>query len=57
MSEKLVGVVVIEGDHHEEIVTMYVEGRNIYFEYGETTIVFDVKELLKKIVDEVIEEW
>ena len=56
MAKQVVGTVIVENDASDEVVTLYRDEINLYIEYGETKLVFDVREFLSAVIDILLEE-
>jgi len=56
MARQLVGTVIVENDASDEVITTYKDENNLFIEYGETKLVFDIKEFLTAVLDVLIDE-
>ena len=56
MAVNIVGTIINETDSFDEVVAIYKEEKNFYIKYGETTLVFDLRQLIDAIFDVLLEE-
>jgi len=56
MAAKIVGVVFVEDEEDEEVITVDYEEQVLFIEYGETKLAFDAKEFLDAVFSAIFEE-